>query len=130
MLERIENKLGIIDIERPVATKIIKDVVMKHKDVYAITNNKGQTISIWNRWSVDKNKEFIVIRKDKQGRIRIDIYLILYFGVPITSVSQKIIQNVRNKLKEYLELSPESIYIHVAGLKSKNIVERDIVVKG
>jgi len=41
MLERIENKWGRVDIERPVVAKIIKEVILAHKEVYGITDPKG-----------------------------------------------------------------------------------------
>ena len=37
MLVRIEGKRGIVDIERPVAAKIIKEAVLRHKEVFALT---------------------------------------------------------------------------------------------
>lgn len=130
MLERIENKSGYIDIERPVAAKIIKEVILKHKGVFGITDAKGHRSSFMSKFTFDKDANFIKIKKDREGIIDIEINLILYFGVPISVVSKSIIKESREKLKELLDLEPDSISVHIVGLKSKKILERNITIKG
>ena len=131
MLERVENKTGWVDIERPVAAKIIKESIVRHSEVYAVTNAKGQTSSIFKKISFDRNADFIKISKSKEDKIEIEIYLLLYFGVPISLITRKIIMDIRDNLAKYLSLSPDKIEIHVVGLKTKkSIVERNISVKG
>lgn len=131
MLERLENKTGWIDIERPVAAKIVKESVMGHTEVYAITNSKGQTSTLLKKLSFDRNADFIKITKDKEDKIEIELFLLLHFGVPISMMTHRLIETIREDLKHYLELEPESILIHVVGLKTKkSVVERDILVVG
>lgn len=130
MLERVENKCGYIDIERPVAAKVIKEVILKHKGVYEITDSKGRHSTFLSKFTFDKDANFIKIKKDKEGKIDIEIHLVLHFGVSISEVSKSIIAQIREKLKEHIDLEPDSITIHVVGLKSKKILERNITVKG
>lgn len=130
MLERIEHRIGLIDIERPVAAKIIKESVIGHREVFALTNAKGQTSSILRKISFDRNADFIMINKDKQGRIEIRLFVILMFGVPISVISEELIKNIRKDLLQYLQMEPELIEIRVVGLKTKKyIAERDIVIR-
>ncbi|MDO4482539.1 MAG: Asp23/Gls24 family envelope stress response protein [Bacillota bacterium] len=130
MLERIENKSGFIDIERPVAVKIIKEVILEQKGVFGITDSKGHRSSFLSKFTFDKDANFIKIKKDREGKIDIEMNLILYFGVPISVVTKKIIIGCRERLKELLDLEPDSISVHIAGLKSKKILERNITIKG
>ncbi len=134
MLERIENKWGNIDIERPVVAKIIKEVVIKHKEVFGITNSKGHMSSFLSKFTFDKDADFIKIKKEKDGGIHININLILYFGESISLVTKSIIDESRKELKEILDLEPGSITIHIVGLKigmkSKKVIKRNIEVKG
>ncbi|MBE6020486.1 MAG: Asp23/Gls24 family envelope stress response protein [Firmicutes bacterium] len=130
MLERIENKWGRVDIERPVVAKIIKEVILAHKEVYGITDAKGHRSSFLSKFTFDKDANYIKIKKDKEGIIDIEINLILYFGVSISLVTRSIIDKIRDRLLEYMDLEPNSITVHIVGLKSKKVLERDLVIKG
>lgn len=130
MLDRVENKYGRVDIERPAAAKIIKEVILAHKEVYGITDAKGHRSSFLSKFTFDKDANYIKIKKDKEGIIDIEINLILYFGVSISFVTRSIIDKIRDRLSEFLELEPNSITIHVVGLKSKKVLVRDLVIKG
>ena len=130
MIDRIENKWGRVDIERPVVAKIIKEVILTHKEVYGITDAKGHRSSFLSKFTFDKDANYIKIKKDKEGIIDIEINLILYFGVSISFVTRSIIDKIRDRLSELLNLEPNSITIHIVGLKSKKVLERDLVIKG
>ena len=130
MLERVENKTGWIDIERPVVAKIVKESILRHREVFGITNSKGHRSSFLSKFTFDKDKDFIKIKKDKSGIIEIEINLILYFGEPISIVSKSIIAETRKRLKEFLDFEPDAVVLHIVGLKSKKIIERNIVIKG
>lgn len=130
MLERIENKWGNIDIERPVVAKIVKEAVLKNRGVFGITNSKGHRSSFLSKFTFDKDEDFIKIKKEKDGQIDININLILYFGESISLVTKSIIDESRAKLKEILDLEPNSITVHIVGMKSKKVIERNIYVKG
>ena len=130
MLVRIEGKRGIVDIERPVAAKIIKETVLRHKEVFALTNAKGQISLVPKKISFDRNADYIVIRRDKEGKIRIQLYVILFFGLPISQVTRGLISEIRRDLRAYLQLEPEHIQIDVVGLKTKKtMVERRISIE-
>ena len=131
MLERLKNKNGWIDIERPVVAKIVKESVLGHMEVHALTNSRGQTSTLLQKLSFDRNADFIKITKDKEDKIEIELFLTLHFGVPISFITRKLITEIRVDLKRYLDLNPEQVVIHVVGLKTKrNIVERNIMAVG
>ena len=131
MLVRLENKTGWIDIERPVIAKIVKESVMGHMEVYAIVNSRGQISPLLKKLSFDRNADFIKITKNKGDKIEIELYLLLYFGVPISFITKKLMEAIRADLKKYMDMDPDTILIHVVGLKTKkSIVERDILAEG
>ena len=134
MLERVETDYGIIDIERPAAAKIIKETILRHEDVYGITNAKGIRSSFSSRFAFDRDKNYIRITKDKEDGIFIEVDLILRFGVSISGTTSQLIREIREDLKVQADIEPALITLHVIGLKpsgrNPKIMERDIVVKG
>ncbi len=130
MLKRIENRLGTIDIERPAAAKVIKEVVMHHGEVFGITNSKGNRSSFISKFAFDKSSDFIIIKKDRNDNIDIEVNLILYFGVSISEVSESIIRQSRDNLMNCLGIEVSTFTIHIVGMKSRKIIERDIYVRG
>jgi uncharacterized alkaline shock family protein YloU len=134
MLERVETDYGIIDIERPAAAKIIKETILKQDEVYGITNANGIRSTVSSRFAFDRDKDYIRITKDKEDGIFIEVDLILYFGVSISGVTDRLIREIRLDLAEQADIDPAQVTLHIIGLKpsgkGRKIIERDIVVKG
>lgn len=133
-MERVETQYGVIDIERPAAAKIIKETILKHSEVYGITNANGIRSSFMSRFAFDRDKNYIRITKDKEEGIRIEVDLILRFGISISGITERLIREIREELKEQADIEPEEIALRVIGLKpsakSRKILERDILIKG
>ncbi len=66
MLERVETEYGVIDIERPAAAKIIKETILRHSEIYGITNANGIISSFSSRFSFDRDKDYIRIKKTRR----------------------------------------------------------------
>ncbi|MBR6503479.1 MAG: Asp23/Gls24 family envelope stress response protein [Firmicutes bacterium] len=134
MLERVETDYGIIDIERPAAAKIIKETILKQDEVYGITNANGIRSTVSSRFAFDRDKDYIRITKDKEDGIFIEVDLILYFGVSISGVTDRLIREIRMDLAGQADIDPAQVTLHIIGLKpsgkGRKIIERDIVVKG
>ena len=134
MLERVETDYGIIDIERPAAAKIIKETILKQDEVYGITNANGIRSTVSSRFAFDRDKDYIRIIKDKEDGIFIEVDLILYFGVSISGVTDRLIREIRMDLAGQADIDPAQVTLHIIGLKpsgtGRKIIERDIVVKG
>ena len=134
MLERVETPYGVIDIERPAAAKIIKETILKHPEVYGITNANGIRSSVMSRFAFDRDKNYIRITKEKEEGIRIEVDLILQFGSSISGVTERLIREIREELKEQADIEPAEIALRIIGLrssaKSRKILERDILIKG
>ena len=134
MLERVETDYGIIDIERPAAAKIIKETILKHEEIYGITNANGIRSSFSSRFAFDRDKDYIRIIKDKEERIHIEVDMILYFGVSISGITDRLFREIRRDLVEMADIDPAEISLHIIGLKpsgeNRKIIERDIVVRG
>ena len=134
MLERVETEYGIIDIERPAAAKIIKETLLRHREVYGITNANGIRSSFMSRFAFDRDKDYIRITRDKEEGIIVEVNLILNFGVSLSRVTGELIREIRQDLKEQAEVEPEEVILHIIGLKpsskSGRILERDLTFRG
>ncbi len=134
MLERVETEYGIIDIERPAAAKIIKETLLRHREVYGITNANGIRSSFMSRFAFDRDKDYIRITRDKEEGIKVEVNLILNFGVSLSRVTGELIREIRQDLKEQAEVEPEEVILHIIGLKpsskSGRILERDLTFRG
>ena len=130
MLERVETEKGMIDIERPVVAKIIKETVLSYKEVVAITNGKGQLSNILNKFAFDKDADFIGIKKDKDGKIDVEIHIIIRFGTRLKDVSQSIIGTIRKNVNRDVNIDLREVVVHIVGIKSKKVTSRNIKIKG
>ena len=129
MLHRIDTEIGEISIEKAVIRKIVTECIASFDGKVVLTNHKGQISSIATKIGVIDENNYITIIKNDNG-IDIKIYIVLRFGTSISLVTDQLILNIKEKVKEITDIETESITIIVAGMISKQIVRRNIEVKG
>lgn len=131
MLKRTECKWGNIDIERPVAARIVREAANGISGV-VLTDSKGRTAGERHRVSVDRNADFVKIGGAQGEGYNIGINVIMKFGVSISSAAAQVIEAVRRDLNDFMDFSPEEVEVRVVGLKTRSnaIINRDIRIRG
>lgn len=129
MIYGLETEIGKVNITGLVLRKITKEVISRYSEVAYIANDKGQTSNLLHIISENKEANLIQIKK-LENKIEIKINIVLKFGVSISNTSSKIIAEIKKEIKDLTEIEVDSVMINIIGLKSKNIVKRDIQIKG
>ncbi|MCD6103414.1 MAG: Asp23/Gls24 family envelope stress response protein [Thermotogaceae bacterium] len=74
------------------------------------------TENIFTRWFGGKEEEKIKIEEDESGKITVDLYLELEYGVKISEVAKNIIGNVTHKLKNLGGCEDVEVNVHVTDI--------------
>jgi uncharacterized alkaline shock family protein YloU len=61
------------------------------------------------------------VRREKDGRIDLDVYIIIEYGTRIATVAETVAQAVRFIVERDLDLPLQSVCVHVQGLRISNI---------
>lgn len=129
MIYALQTERGKVNIARLVLRKITREVISRFSEVVYIANEKGQSTSLLNMMSENKEVNFIQIKK-AEDKIVIKINVVLKFGVSISNTSKKIIAETKKEIFNLTGIEIDSVIVNIIGLKSKNIVKRDIQIKG
>lgn len=124
---KIETHCGIVRISKAVIGDVIKDALADfHKSVYLV-NRKGAGMGSFG-WPYRPGAGNLIEVSAKE-RIHITVYVIIRFGVSIEAMTEKMSAAMRGALADKLELEPDSLIIHILGVKSKDIAKRNIMIK-
>lgn len=129
MLYKLENDSGSISIDKAVIGKIITETVDKFNGKVLISNHKGKISGFVSKFGVNDEVSNIEINFVKNG-LDIRLYIVIRFGTSINMVTEHLIQNVKKNIEEYTTIEANSIAVVVTGMFSKQVVRRNIEVKG
>lgn len=57
------------------------------------------------------------VSRDDQGRLRVDLHVILEYGVNVTAVSRNLADAVQFVLRGVAQVEDAKVYVHVEGMK-------------
>lgn len=129
MLFRLETEIGSISLDRSVIVKIITDTVDKFNGKVLISNHKGKVSGFVSKLGVNEEGNNMEINYGEKG-LDIRLYIIIRFGTSIRMVTEHLIQNIKKNIEEYTTIEANSIAVVVSGMFSKQIVRRNIEVRG
>ncbi len=84
----------------------------------ASVNMKDGVAKLLKRESASRGVNLVV----NENRVKIELHVIVAYGVSIRAVAQNVLENVRYKVEEYTGLEVESINVIVEGVR---IVDED-----
>ena len=64
-----------------------------------------------------KEEERIKVEEKEDGKVVVDLYLDIEYGVKVTEVGRNIIDNVTHKLRELGGINEVKVGVHVTGVK-------------
>lgn len=129
MLYKKETKEGTIYIDKSVVGKIILEAVEQFDGKVLLSNHKGKTSGIVPIIGSIDDRDFMDIEVKKKG-IDIRFYIVIRFGTSIKRVTKALIARIKKNTERITGLEVESIVVVVTGIVSKQMVRRNIEVRG
>lgn len=117
----------MIRISKAVIGSVIKDALADFYQKVYLVNRKGAGMGAFGGpYRPNAGNLIEVSAKDK---VCITVYVIIRFGVSIQDITEKMSAAMRGALTDKLELEPDSLNIHILGVKSKDMARRNIMIK-
>jgi len=129
LLYKEETKEGTIYIDKPVVGKIILEAVEQFSGKVLLSNHKGKTSGIVPIIGGIDDRNFMDIEVGEKG-IDIRFYIVIRFGTSINKVTEALIERIKKNIELITGLAVESIVVVVTGILSKQMVRRNIEVRG
>lgn len=111
---RVVNDYGNIIIEE----SVIEDMIsIKIKECYGIVEMSGKN-KILELMKKDKNRKGISV-KIQDNKLLIDLFVVIQYGVSISSVSENVIDYIKYFVEETLGVNIEKINVNIKGVRVK-----------
>ena len=117
---KMNTEMGDITIDRDVPAKYAGIATTDCIGIVgmASVNVKDGVASLLKRENVSRGVNVAIV----DNRIRIELHVIVAYGVSIRAVAQNVLENVQYRVQEYTGLDVESIHVIVEGVR---IVDED-----
>lgn len=123
----VETDLGKITVPKAVVGKIIAQTVEQFDGKVIISNNKGKVPGFVSKIGGVDDSSSMEISLTEQG-LDIRVFIVLRFGTSITSVTNKLVNQIHENIEEMTGVKPNSVAVVITGVISKKIAPRHIEV--
>lgn len=127
MLYKIDTEVGVMSIEKGVIGSIVTDILDRQDGKVWISNHKGRILGRMARISGIDPVDYMEISMDGE-ELQIKIYLILRFGMSIRTISQQLIDEIKEAVLTHTGITSH-ITIVINGLLSKQVAKRNIEIR-
>ena len=128
----LETKLGEIHFPATIVQRIVMEAVESCGGKVDILNYKGKYKNMmpWlaSRMNIYKEETGGIQVEETEGGIVITVYVVIHFGTSIKKVTEKLIDEIYEKMEQVMKVKPKTVKVVVTGTLSKNIVKRHIEV--
>ncbi|QAT42805.1 Asp23/Gls24 family envelope stress response protein [Aminipila luticellarii] len=128
MLYKEETENGSITIGKAVIAKIVAETVSQFHGKVLISNYKNKAVTFAAKIGVTEDINNMDITMGEKG-LDIKLYIVVKFGTSIGLVTNRLINDIHDKVYEYTSIEPNSVAVVVTGMISKNIAKRNIEVR-
>ena len=129
MLYRLDTDEGCISIDKSVIGTIVTKAVRQFNGKVLISNHKGKVSGFVAKIGGIEDVNHMEIAMGKNG-LDIRVFIVIRFGTSINKVTEQLIQMIKKNTEEITGIEANSIAIVVTGMISKQVVRRNIEVKG
>ena len=113
-----DTRLGRIEVSPAAIASIAHDAVVGCYGVVG-TATKDLATGIASALSHDRRRG-IAVQVD-EGRVSIDVYIIIEYGTRISAVARSVIDIVRYRVEQALGIDVKAVNVHVEGLRVSNV---------
>ena len=122
------TRLGTVTVNDNVIAKIILRAVEKSDGKLLLSSERGRILGVASRVGVgDILGNFQI--QEKENKYFLKFSGIIRFGSSIKSVTENVLDLVQEEMQQFFPTQGGEIILHIVGVKSKQIAERDIEVK-
>ena len=116
MKGHISNQNGDVLIDNEVMAKYAGSAAVENFGIVgmASVNMKDGLVKLLKKECVSHGVNVVV---DENNKIKIDLHIIVAYGVSITAVSENLINNVKYKVEEFTGMEVEKISVFVEGVR-------------
>lgn len=118
MTAHIVNKLGVVQIDEQVIINIASKAAMQSYGIVGFVSATATDTILTLLKQENLSKGIVLSIKD--NKIIIDLYVILEYGVKISTVSENIINTIKFKVEESTGIDVDKINIIVKDIRLQN----------
>lgn len=123
-----ETRLGAITISDNVIGRVILGAAAKADGKFFLSSDKGKIIGVASRVGIgDISGNFSIT--ESGGTYYIEFFGIISFGSSIRNVTETVLASVQKEMQSLFPDNAGVITLHIVGMKSRQIAERNIEVK-
>ncbi|ABS34994.1 MULTISPECIES: Asp23/Gls24 family envelope stress response protein [Clostridium] len=115
MIGKLTNEYGHIDYAEDVVANIVGVSTMECYGVVGMAS-KNATDGLWELIKGESFNKGVKIRA-VEGKLNIELYIIVEYGTKISVIANNIIQKIRYNIENYTGLKVSSITVNVQGVR-------------
>lgn len=115
MVANFTNEHGSINFAEDVLANIVGVSTMECYGVVGMAS-KNATDGLWELIKSENLSKGVKI-KSKEGKLYIELYIIVEYGIKISVIANNIIQKIRYNVENYTGLKVSSITVNVQGVR-------------
>ncbi|MCB6994470.1 Asp23/Gls24 family envelope stress response protein [bacterium 210820-DFI.6.37] len=123
----VETDLGTITVNKAAIGKIIIEAARKFDGKVIISNHKGKVPGWVPKLGGMDEINHMEIELNENG-LDIRVFVVLRFGTSITQVTNQMVDEIHNNIKNMTGMEPNSVAVVVTGVLSKHVAPRHIEV--
>ncbi|MBF0708406.1 MULTISPECIES: Asp23/Gls24 family envelope stress response protein [Bacillales] len=120
MAIEMKTQYGQIDISTEVVAAIAGGAAIDCYGIVGMASQKQLKDGITELLGKDNFSRGIVVRKEEDDDLNIDMYIIVSYGTKISEVAHNVQTKVKYQLDQMLGLSIDSVNIYVQGVRVTN----------
>jgi uncharacterized alkaline shock family protein YloU len=110
----VDTEFGAVTIRHEVVKEIVYKAVIESYGTVEM-GKQGFFDKLANLWTKDESKGINIVEED--GKINVDLHLVLEYGLPVKRVAQNTQENVYHRIVSMLNYGDVQVNVHIAGLK-------------
>lgn len=129
MLYKVDTEYGEISITKSVINKIITEAIDKFDGKVIISNPRGRVnTGLFSKLGYFDDINNIEINMGPKG-LEIRIFIVIRFGTSIAKVTNQLIEEIQNNIRDFTSIITNSVAVVVTGTLSQQLARRYIEVK-
>ena len=118
IVKEVEKKEGIIKITKNAVLEIAGLAALESYGIVKMVNPSFKS-GVSQLLSKGNLKKGLQIRKNDDGDIEIDLYVIIESGINIVEVSKNLVDRVKHDIEKQASVTVSSVNVYVQGLKRR-----------
>jgi uncharacterized alkaline shock family protein YloU len=111
----VQNELGKITIDDEIIASIAGYATIENYGIVGMAS-KSATEGLWELLKRENVKKGVKVSVGEKG-VRVDLYVMVEYGVSINAVANNVIDNVTYRIHDLTGLEIDAVNVHVEGVR-------------